>query len=178
MVSGDALETSFSPISPYPLSPILPTIHITNCQKTLPIARRRMRVAVLAILRDANVDDAEISIAIVDDPTIARLHRQFLDDPDPTDVLSFVLERSEGCLEGEVVVSADTAKANAAQYKSTPADELLRYVIHGALHLVGYDDATPRQRAAMRKKEDQYLGKRDDKKFTTGTRRTRRKGKG
>ena len=135
------------------------TIHITNRQKSLPIDRRRIRHVVHTILRDAKIARAEISIAVVDDPTIARLHQQFLDDPEPTDVLSFVLERSERCLEGEVVVSAETALACATKYKSTPQDELLRYVIHGALHLLGYDDAAPRQRAAMRKRERKYLQK-------------------
>jgi probable rRNA maturation factor len=132
-------------------------IHITNRQKTLPIDRPRIRQAIQAILRDADIAHAEISIAIVDDPTIAKLHGQFLDDPTPTDVLSFVLEQGEHSLEGEVVASADTALACAAGYKSTPEDELLRYVIHGTLHLVGYDDSTPRQRATMRTKERKYL---------------------
>ena len=45
--------------------------------------------------------------------------------------------RTEQSLDGEVVASADTAAANAARYKSTPEEELLRYVIHGTLHLVG-----------------------------------------
>jgi probable rRNA maturation factor len=132
-------------------------IHITNRQKTLPIDRSRMRRAIQAILRDAEIIQAEISIAVVDDPTIAKLHGQFLDDPTPTDVLSFVLEQSEQSLEGEVVASADTARSCAARYKATPEDELLRYVIHWTLHLVGYDDATPRQRATMRTKERKYL---------------------
>ena len=133
-------------------------IHITNRQKTLPVDRRRMRQAVRAIVRDAGISEATISIAIVDDPTIVKLHQQFLDDPEPTDVLSFVLERSEQSLEGEVVASADTARTCAPRYRSTPEEELLLYVIHGTLHLVGYDDATPRQRAVMRKKEMEYLG--------------------
>jgi probable rRNA maturation factor len=133
-------------------------IHITNRQKTLPVDRRRMRQAVRAIVRDAGISEATISIAIVDDPTIAKLHQQFLDDPEPTDVLSFVLERSEQSLEGEVVASADTARTCAPRYRSTPEEELLLYVIHGTLHLVGYDDTTPRQRAVMRKKEMEYLG--------------------
>jgi probable rRNA maturation factor len=132
-------------------------IHITNRQKVLPVDRRRMRRAVQSILRDAEIAQAEISIAIVDDPTIARLHQQFLDDPEPTDVLSFVLEQSTQRLEGEVVVSADTARAYAVKHKSTPDVELLLYVIHGTLHLVGYDDATPRHRAAMRQNERKYL---------------------
>jgi len=133
-------------------------IHITNRQKTLPVDRRRMRQAVRAIVRDAGISEATISIAIVDDPTIAKLHQQFLDDPEPTDVLSFVLERSEQSLEGEVVASADTARTCAPRYRSTPEEELLLYVIHGTLHLVGYDDTTPRQRAVIRKKEMEYLG--------------------
>jgi probable rRNA maturation factor len=132
-------------------------IHITNRQKTLAPDRRRMRRAVVAVLRDAQIVDADVSIALVDDPTIAKLHAEFLDDPTPTDVLSFVLEQSETSLEGEVVASAETALEYAARYKSTPADELLRYVIHGVLHLVGYDDSTPRQRATMRAKERKYL---------------------
>lgn len=116
-----------------------------------------MRQAIQAILRDAKILHSDISVAIVTDQTIAKLHEEFLDDPEPTDVLSFVLERSEKCLEGEVVVSAETAAACAAKYKSTSEDELLRYVIHGMLHLVGYNDATPRQRANMRKMERKYI---------------------
>jgi probable rRNA maturation factor len=134
-------------------------IHITNRQKTLKVDRRRVRDAVQAIVRDTGIAEAKISIAIVDDATIARLHGQFLDDPEPTDVLSFVLDRAEQSLEGEVVASADTAKASATRYNSTPEDELLLYVIHGTLHLVGYDDTAPRERAVMRRKEKQYLSK-------------------
>ena len=116
-----------------------------------------MRGVVQAIVRDAGILEAQIGIAVVDDAAIAKLHDEFLNDTDPTDVLSFLLERSADILEGEVVVSADTARANAPRYRATAEDELLRYVIHGALHLVGYDDATPRKRAVMRKKEREYL---------------------
>ncbi len=125
-----------------------------------------MRRAILAILRDADIHAAQISIAIVDDPAIAKLHEEFLDDPEPTDVLSFVLEQSEGVLEGEVVASADTAAVNARHYRCTPEEELLRYVIHGTLHLVGYDDITPSKRAVMRKKENEYHGQAGKKETT------------
>ena len=134
-------------------------IHITNRQKTLPLDRRRMRTAILAILGDAEISESEISVAVVDDPAIAELHGRFLDDPTPTDVLSFVLAQSPGRLEGEVILSADTAAANAAKYHSTPAEELLLYAIHGTLHLVGYDDITPAARAVMRKREKEYLAR-------------------
>ena len=132
-------------------------ISITNGQKTLPVDRRRVRRAVRAILGDAGIAEARVSVAVVDDPTIAGLHQQFLNDPEPTDVLSFLLERAPPVLEGEVVVSADTAKASAPRYGCTATEELLRYVIHGTLHLVGYEDSTPRKRAIMRKREEKHL---------------------
>jgi probable rRNA maturation factor len=133
------------------------SVTITNRQRTLSIDRRRIRRVVQAIVRSAEIADAQISVAVVDDATIARLHDEFLNDPTPTDVLSFVLERSPGMLEGEVVVSADTARSSASDYGCTADHELLLYVVHGTLHLVGYDDATPRKRAAMRKQERKYL---------------------
>ena len=86
-------------------------------------------------------------MAVVDDPTIRRLHREYLGEDSPTDVMSFVLERADDYLEGEVVVSAETACAAAPEYGWPAADELLLYVIHGTLHLVGYDDTTPRMRS-------------------------------
>jgi probable rRNA maturation factor len=132
-------------------------ITILNHQKLLRLDRPRMRRAAKAILGNAGIRDAQISIAIVDDPTIAKLHDQFLNDPTPTDVLSFLLERSERRLEGEVVVSAETAIAAAPKFRQTPEDELLRYVIHGMLHLIGYDDAARQSRNVMRKREEWYL---------------------
>ena len=133
------------------------TISIVNRQKALSVERRRIRRSVLAILRDAEIAEARISVAVVDDAAIAALHKEFLSDPDPTDVLSFLLERSPQAIEGEVVVSAETAQALARRYRCTAEDELLRYVVHGTLHLVGHDDATPQQRAAMRRRERKYM---------------------
>jgi probable rRNA maturation factor len=135
------------------------SIHITNRQKTLPIDRRRMKAAIAAILRDADVAESDISVAIVGDREMAALHGRYLNDPTPTDVLSFVLEQSPERLEGEVIASADTAVSNAKKYHSTPAVELLLYAIHGTLHLVGYDDITPAKRVIMRRQEKKYLAK-------------------
>jgi probable rRNA maturation factor len=135
------------------------TVSITNRQKTLKVDRRGIRRRVRAIVRDAGIAGAHISVAVVDDAAIAKLHDQFLNDPDPTDVLSFLLERSANTLEGDVVVSAETAKTCAPRYGCTPEEELLRYVIHGVLHLVGYDDTAPRKRAAMKRREEEYLAK-------------------
>lgn len=135
------------------------TIHLANQQSTLPISESRLKRAVRWILEEAHFDEAQISLAVVDDPTIRRLNRQFLGRDHATDVLSFELECSERSLEAEVVVSADTARDSAPRVGWSAADELLLYVIHGALHLVGYDDQTPHDRARMRDRERAHLAR-------------------
>jgi len=102
---------------------------------------------------------AQVSLAVVDDPTIAGLHERYLGQQGPTDVLSFLLDEADGCLEGEVVVSAQTAVAQAGRFGWSAADELLLYVVHGALHLLGYDDATCPQRRAMRRRERRFVAR-------------------
>ena len=68
-----------------------------------------------------------------------------------------MLERSEGRLEGELIVSAETAASCAGRFGWSTDDELLLYAIHGALHLVGCDDQTGQDRKSMRKRESHYL---------------------
>ncbi len=132
-------------------------VHLSDEQTSLAIDPERIQSVVERILQDAGIRQAEISLAIVDDPTIHRLNREFLAHDYPTDVLSFVLEREGDRLEGEVIASADTAIASAGRFGWQPADELLLYVIHGTLHLVGYDDLAPEPLAEMRQAERGYL---------------------
>ena len=132
-------------------------IEITDQQSSVSIDRERLTQVALAILADHGPRSAQVSIAIVDDPTIHQLNRRYLEHDYPTDVLSFVLDERDDFLEGEVVVSADTAASQAAQFAWAPEDELLLYVIHGLLHLVGFDDRSDRARAEMRCAERVYL---------------------
>ncbi len=135
------------------------TIDVANEQSTLPVDDGRLRRAVRMILADATVRRARISLAVVDDPAIRRLNRRFLDHDCATDVLSFNLDDSGGRFEGEVIVSADTAAAAAPRFGWRPEDELLLYVIHGALHLVGLADGTDDQRQQMRRRERECLAR-------------------
>ena len=132
-------------------------IEIANQQSNLAVDRERLVQAAQAILQDHGPATCRVSIAVVDDPTIHTLNRQYLQHDYATDVLSFVLEQTHDLLEGEVIVSGDTALAQADDYHSTPADELLLYVIHGLLHLVGFDDQTDALRKEMRCAEEVYL---------------------
>lgn len=126
---------------------------IANEQTTLAVDEDLLRRAVEWIVAEAGIRQATISLAIVDDPTIHRLNREYLQHDYATDVLSFLLEQEADSLEGEVIVSADTAAERAAEFGWSPHDELLLYVVHGTLHLVGYNDHKPEERQAMRRQE-------------------------
>ncbi|OYV88201.1 MAG: rRNA maturation RNase YbeY [Planctomycetia bacterium 21-64-5] len=132
-------------------------IAITNEQHGLTIDAARLRAAVAGVLSGEGIAEGEISLAVVDDPVIHALNRRWLDHDEPTDVLSFVLERAEGYVEGEIIVSADTARARAGEFDWSADDELLLYVVHGALHLAGYDDKEPADQETMRERERHYL---------------------
>lgn len=134
-------------------------VPIANEQTTLSIDERRIQRAVRMVLKEASIGAAEVSVAVVDDPTMRELNRRYLNHDYATDVLSFVLEQTPERLEGQVIVSADTAQSRAAQFGWPADDELLLYVIHGALHLVGGEDATADQRAEMRFKERACLAR-------------------
>ncbi len=134
-------------------------IAITNQQSTLALDEDRLREAIRAVLEDAGRASAEISLAVVDDPTIHELNRKYLNHDYATDVLSFLLEDDQNHLVGDVVASAATAAAAAERFAWTPADELLLYAVHGTLHLVGYDDKTPQAAAEMRTQEARVLAR-------------------
>ncbi len=88
----------------------------------------------------------EIEVAVVSDAVIARVHGEFMQVPGATDVITFG--------HGEIVVSADTARVQAAAHGHGVVEELALYVIHGLLHLNGFDDIAPRDRAKMHRVQD------------------------
>lgn len=111
------------------------------------------------IVDDFGFDQSEISIAFVDDPTIRDLNKQYLNHDYETDVISFVLEESETALTGQLLVSTDTAQRMGQQIDVPMEHEVLLYVIHGMLHLVGFDDTDPESAEKMRSAEADYLGR-------------------
>jgi probable rRNA maturation factor len=132
-------------------------IDITNEQNRVPVDEARVRAAIAAVVEDEPGRSATVSVAIVDDPTIHELNRHYLDHDYPTDVLSFAFEQSSALIDGEIIVSGDMAAATSARCGWPAEDELLLYLIHGALHLVGYDDQAPDDAAQMRTQEARFL---------------------
>src|SRR5436190_15533644 len=117
-----------------------------------------MREVVRMVLDGEGIADAEISLAFVDNPTIHQLNKRYLNHDEPTDVLSFPLsDPSAKKLAGELVIGVEVAQAQAAERGHDIQAELALYVIHGLLHLCGYDDKTDEAARAMRQKERHYL---------------------
>ncbi|MCI0515767.1 rRNA maturation RNase YbeY [candidate division KSB1 bacterium] len=110
------------------------------------------------ILMELKIKNCEINIIFVDSQYIQDLNQQYFEKATPTDVISFSLtETPEPYLEGEVYVCVEMAQKQAEEYQISLENELFRLVIHGVLHLSGYDDQSPVQKEQMTAKEDEYL---------------------
>lgn len=161
-------------------------VEIANEQKLLRVSRPRLTAIVEATLKSEKVAAAEISVALVDDERIHEINREFLRHDYPTDVISFLLESSGGLaksktskkgaksvrhgvasttnprgagkrLGGEIIISAEMAVRMAAEYDWRPMQELTLYLVHGLLHLCGYDDLSSDEQVLMRAREVEVL---------------------
>ncbi|HTL48524.1 MAG TPA: rRNA maturation RNase YbeY [Verrucomicrobiae bacterium] len=102
-------------------------------------------------------DKAALSLALVGDPEIKALHRDYCGDDTPTDVITFGQEGAPGPQAfwddkpflGDIAVSVDTARRQARAFGHSTKYEIYFYICHGILHLIGFDDATPKQRGRM-----------------------------
>ncbi len=110
------------------------------------------------VRRDEKLTAAEISIILTDDEYLRALHRDFLNDDTFTDVMTFNLGEDQN-IEGEIYISIDRAKHYALEFNILPEEEVARLIVHGLLHLNGYDDQTTEARKKMRDKEGFYLRK-------------------
>ena len=91
----------------------------------------------------------EVTVVLVSDRRIAQIHRKFMNEPDPTDVITFQ--------HGEIVISVETAKRQARQYGTTVEQELRLYLVHGLLHLHGFDDKTAAGTAEMKRVQERVV---------------------
>ena len=133
-------------------------VKIASPQEIVPLPYPQLREAARVSLGGEQISEARISLAFVDNPTIHNLNRRYLDHDEPTDVLSFPLSGPGArCLEGEIVIGVEVAKAQAEERGHDVAVELALYVIHGLLHLCGYDDHSEKSRKEMRGRERHYL---------------------
>lgn len=140
-----------------PTFPMLREVNVHNAHPLLSLDRRAVTAVIHALDGKAarfegGCPDGELSIAFLTDPALAKIHADFLDDATCTDVITFEGNPALG-VAGEVCVSADTAAAYAASHGRDFSSELTLYVVHGWLHLAGYDDLQPAKKRRMRAAE-------------------------
>lgn len=119
-------------------------VELRNEQLRVRIDGRRLQRQAESLLAAVGRADSVLSILVTDDRRIAPLHERWMGEPGPTDVMSFPME--EGRILGDIVISAETA---ARRRPKDPHGEVLRYLVHGLLHLTGQDHTTARERLRM-----------------------------
>ena len=141
-----------------PMPPPNLRLELSDTQAILRVDPEVVRSVALHVMAVEGVAEADLSVAIVDDDTIRAVNRRHLGHDWPTDVISFPTDApAAGVLDGEVVVSAETALGAASTLGSDPIEEVVLYLVHGLLHLRGFDDRDDVSRARMRHREDELI---------------------
>ena len=109
------------------------------------------------VLSEHGHPKANISVVLIDDDSLREMKKKYFGEDLYTDIISFNLE--EDPFEGELYISYDRVKSNAIELNEKYDVELKRVIIHGLLHLCGYDDSTKEEKIKMTELEDNYLNK-------------------
>jgi len=141
------------------LKTISPIINISP--KKCSLTKSKLQKFVIEVLRFLKKPDYGVSVSIVGSTKMKSIHKQYFNDPSDTDCISFSqfegLKVGNEKLLGDVFVCWNQVQKQAPQYGNNPKEELLYCIIHGILHLLGYDDITAQKRKIMFKKQDQIF---------------------
>jgi probable rRNA maturation factor len=131
-------------------------VTVVNAHRRHRIRGEFVRQSVRLVLRGEGHGSAMISVVFIDGRRCRELNRKYLQHDYATDVISFPLEEAEN-LEGEIYVNLDGAREQARRYKVSFRNELTRLIVHGTLHLIGYDDRRVRDAQRMKRREEEYV---------------------
>lgn len=120
--------------------------------------RNRIRLWLMRVAQDHGTRVDSVSFVLMDDQALLKYNRDFLQHDDLTDVITFPVESNNG-VSGDVLMSLDRIRENAALFGVSTQHELRRVMLHGLLHLLGHKDKTKALRDAMRVQEDLYLAR-------------------
>lgn len=137
-------------------------VSVINQQKVISIDEELVQKQVLEVLVTEKISADEVAVYFVDTETISKLHLQFFNDASPTDCISLSYDppkkaKDSYCFLGEVFICTEIAISYAKNIGAAPQEEVALYLIHGLLHLVGYDDMKPEDEVLMRAKEKEHL---------------------
>lgn len=126
--------------------------------RAVPVDTRRLRQFTRVLLDDLlALEDFELGIHLVLAPEMARINETFLHHAGPTDVITFNHAEHAAQLHGELFICHDVAVTQAREFRTTWPSELVRYVVHGVLHLRGFDDHRAADRRKMKREENRLL---------------------
>lgn len=135
-------------------------IVVANRQRTRRLDRKFVEQLAQEVLADLGVESAELGLHLVSAKEMARIHEQFMNIPGSTDVITFDHgSKPPANLHGEIFISVEDAIAQAREFRTKWQSEVARYVIHGLLHLLGFDDLEPVARKKMKQAENRLVKK-------------------
>ncbi len=160
--NGKTVKTRKLPTSQKRLSHL--KISICNTQRDLPLSTTHVKKVVSFLLKELKIATNEITLHFVSERKICLLHKDFFNDPSPTDCITFPLDSPSDKetpyhILGEAFICPKTAITYAKSIGIDPHEELYRYITHCILHLVGYTDILSSKRAKMKRKENACLKK-------------------
>lgn len=136
-------------------------ISVFDDQSALVVSPDAAKALVKSVLEGEGQTCDEVSLYFVTTEEICSLHKQYFNDPSPTDCISFPIDQDPFHetyrILGDVFVCPETAICYAAEHDTNPYEELALYVVHGLLHLMGYDDMTEEDSAVMRQAEARHM---------------------
>jgi len=136
-------------------------ISIFNNQSSIKIDEKKVKKIIFAFLKKEKIKTDEISIYFVDIQAIKKLHIRFFNDSSSTDCISLPIDEphQKSCYHflGEIFICTDVAIKNAKKFKTSIGEEIILYLVHSLLHLIGYDDIKEKDIQIIRKKEKEIL---------------------
>lgn len=132
--------------------------HVTDCHYRIK-DKRKIRAWIKEVVVSEKRSLGNLNIILGSDEYVLKINQTHLGHNYYTDVLTFDLSEESDEISGDIYISLNRIKENALEYKVQLHEELKRVIIHGVLHLIGFNDKTRKQKTEMRQKEDFYLSK-------------------
>ncbi len=133
------------------------SVEFADDKKKITLTKKTIKHVIKSIVDNEKVNAVSIYAVLVDSKRIHELNKQFLEHDYPTDVIVFSLNEPDEPLEGEIYVCTDVAEFQAKEYNVSFNNEILRLIIHGTLHLSGYNDNTDDEKKFMLSLGETYL---------------------
>jgi rRNA maturation RNase YbeY len=130
-----------------------------NTESKLKVKKRTVKNIILALANEFGIKDIFIEVNFVSSDTLLRINKKYLHHNYRTDIITFDYSNERNILDGEILISLEDAWKNSKSYKVSFDNEVMRLVIHGILHLLGFDDITNYKRKKMKALEDKLINK-------------------